>query len=76
LGGSGVAAIEKVLKDFSLAYPVCIDTDSAKAWGKLYGQYHIDRISYTVVLDREGKIAAHGELRETLPKALQMAGGK
>lgn len=70
--GSATRAIEKVLKEFSLEYPVCVDTASSEAWGTLYGQYHIDRIPYTFVLDREGKVVAHGDLRETLPKAMRL----
>lgn len=76
--GSERASIDKVLKDFDLTYPICIDTpDPANAaWGALYAQYHIDSIPHTFVIDKDGHIAAHGDLSQSLPVARKLAAEK
>jgi thiol-disulfide isomerase/thioredoxin len=74
--GSERTSIDKVLKEFDLAFPVCVDTPDPKGpgWGTLYGRYHIYGIPCTFVVDREGKVAAHGTLAECLGVASKLAG--
>jgi len=74
--GSEPAAIRKVMKDFDLGYPVCVDvrpTEETVSWGRLYEQLAVDRIPHAVLVDRQGKIVASGELNEVLLKAFESA---
>ncbi len=66
--GSERSAIDKELKEFDLTYPVCIDSADPKgrAWGLMYGEYHIHYIPYAFVVDRQGNIAGHGSVAEAI----------
>jgi thiol-disulfide isomerase/thioredoxin len=75
--GSDPDAIRKVVRDFDMNYPICIDIPAprgATALGRLYDFYQVDRIPNTLVIDRQGKIAATGTLQEMLTKASEVAG--
>ncbi len=71
------AAIDKVVSDLGLNYPIVIDTTdatTAAGWGELYRLYGITAIPRAVLIDRQGKIAAHGTVEEVFAKARQIAG--
>jgi thiol-disulfide isomerase/thioredoxin len=75
--GSELSAVEKMMKEFELAYPICIDVAApggASAWGSLFQAYGVDRIPHSIVIDKQGRIAATGALVEVLPKATELAG--
>ena len=75
--GNDVAAIRKVMKDFELEYPICIDVmppKGATASGAFYGALGVNRIPHAVVIDGRGKIAATGSLGEILKKASELVG--
>ena len=72
LGGAGNAfgvhpagtprkKIEAAVKDGQHAYPTLIAT---KAPDELVGGYSVKMYPYCVVVDAEGKVAAHGSLSE------------
>ncbi|HZZ42102.1 MAG TPA: TlpA disulfide reductase family protein [Tepidisphaeraceae bacterium] len=73
--GSQRANIDKVLKNFGLTYPICIDIPDPTnaAWGMLYAAYHIYGIPHAFVVDRSGNIVGHGTLAESLAIARQLA---
>lgn len=73
--GSKPAAIEKVIEEFDLAYPICIDVpppDGATSWGSLFETLGVDRIPHAVLVDREGKIVATGDLSDVALKGLEL----
>jgi thiol-disulfide isomerase/thioredoxin len=70
--GSDPAAIAKVIKEFDLGYPTCVDArllPQGTGWGQLYEQLGVDRIPFAVLINPDGKIAAVGELNEVLLEA-------
>ena len=75
--GSKRAAIERLMSDFKMAYPVCVDVKGAdaQAWGEMYGAYHVDYIPYAVVVDGEGVVRGCGSLGEVLRAARGLVGG-
>jgi cytochrome c biogenesis protein CcmG, thiol:disulfide interchange protein DsbE len=75
--GSPNSAIQKVMKDFDLQYPTCIDTPASQGgprWGLLFDRYAVRGIPHAVLLDRNGTIAATGDLSTILIKAAELAG--
>ncbi len=75
--GSDLNSIKKLMKDFELEYPICIDVPAprgASTWGALYESYGVNRIPHSVVIDGQGKIAATGALGDVLAKAAKLAG--
>ena len=61
--GSDRAAIEKVIDEFHLDYPIVIDSpapEGVRSWGTLYGQFAVTAIPHAVLIDREGKVVAVG----------------
>ncbi len=75
--GSELSAIRKMMEEFELQYPICIDVAApggATAWGALFEVYGVDRIPHSVVIDKQGRIAATGALGEVLPRAAELAG--
>jgi thiol-disulfide isomerase/thioredoxin len=74
--GSDRAAIQKVIDEFHLDYPILIDTpalEGVRSWGTLYRYYAVNAIPHAVLIDRQGKIVAAGELGEVVVKARQVA---
>ncbi|WP_435008636.1 TlpA family protein disulfide reductase [Tundrisphaera lichenicola] len=72
--GSERAAIDKVIADFQMEYPTCIDLPppaGATYWGAFFEKLGVDRLPHAVLVDREGKIAATGDLNEVASKALE-----
>jgi hypothetical protein len=74
--GSDLEAIRKVMTDFEMAYPLCIDVAApagSSTWGVLFNRLGVDRIPHVVVIDRRGKIAATGSFQEVFEKAKERA---
>ncbi len=58
-------SIERLMKDFDMEYPICIDAPAppgVPAFGAMSAAYRIRGIPHAFVIDREGKVAGHGEL--------------
>ncbi len=75
--GSPEAAIRKVMKDFDLQYPTCIDLPAgpgATSWGPLFDRYGVRGIPHAVLLDRNGTVVGTGDLSEILTKAAKLVG--
>ena len=75
--GSTEDAIRKVMKDFDLQYPICVDVPAPQGsttWGSLFDGYEVNRIPHAVLLDWKGKVAATGDLNAILLKATELAG--
>ncbi len=75
--GSDLDAIKKVMKEFALEYPICVDVAAPKAattWGALHEAYGVNRIPHVIVIDQQGKIAARGGLGDVVAKAAELAG--
>ena len=73
--GSTEDAIRKVVKEFDMQYPVCVDVaapEKGSTWGWLYERYRVSRIPHAVLLDRKGTIAATGDLSAVLHKAEEL----
>ena len=74
--GSERVAINKVIDEFHLDYPILIDTPppgGASSWGTLYGKYAVSAIPHAVLLDRRGQVIAAGTPGEVFDKARQIA---
>ena len=70
--GSDEEAIRKVMKDFKMKYPTCIDVadpNGPATWGRMYARLGVDRIPHAVLIDRQGKVAATGTLDHVLSSA-------
>jgi thiol-disulfide isomerase/thioredoxin len=68
---SVVAAAEK----HGLQYPIIIDSRTegdAPSWGCLYDAFAVRAVPYAIIVDAEGRVAAHGRLEEMLTKADQL----
>jgi thiol-disulfide isomerase/thioredoxin len=74
--GSDRAAIDKVIKEFHLDYPILVDApapDGVRSWGTLFSRYAVNGIPHAVLLDRRGRAVASGDPGEVLAKARQIA---
>lgn len=74
--GSERQAIDKVIGEFRMKYPILIDAptpDGAGTWGTLYKRYAVDRIPHAVLIDRKGRVVVAGHLGEVFAKARQVA---
>ena len=58
--------VEKSIGEQGIAYPVCID---AKGDSSLRSWYRIGGIPYTILIDKNGRVAGHGALEDMLEKA-------
>ncbi|MEZ6192729.1 MAG: redoxin domain-containing protein [Phycisphaerales bacterium] len=71
------AAIDKVIEQFGIEYPICIDVakeGQPETWGKLFiKDYHCDYMPYAFLIDRHGNIAGHGLLGEMVGTAHGLA---
>ena len=73
--GSEVAAIEKVMKEFDMQYPICIDVaepNGPATWGTMSSAYGVNAIPHAFLIDREGKVASQGSLGSVLAEARQL----
>ena len=74
--GSDRAAINKVIDEFQLDYPILIDTaapEGLRAWGSLYGSYAVDAIPHAVLINRRGKVVTSGPPGKVFAKAREIA---
>jgi thiol-disulfide isomerase/thioredoxin len=74
--GAESAEIEKFVKEMQLSYPMVVDLPAPEGnpgFGQLFTQLGVNGIPYSYVIDREGKIAGHGHLHETLETARALA---
>ncbi len=73
--GSQVKDVEKLAQDEKLDFPICIDTPptEGRSWGTLFSKFAVRQIPCTYVIDKTGKVVAHGELMDTLSKAHSLA---
>ena len=74
--GSDRAAINRVIDEFHLDYPILIDTaapEGVLAWGSLYEAYAVNAIPHAVLIDRRGRIVAAGKPGEVFAKARRIA---
>jgi thiol-disulfide isomerase/thioredoxin len=74
--GSDRAAIDKVINEFHLDYPILVDTPApvgVRSWGTLYSRYAVSAIPHAVLLDRRGRVVACGDPGEVFAKARQVA---
>jgi thiol-disulfide isomerase/thioredoxin len=74
--GSKLGSIQKVMKDFDISYPVCIDVptdDGAASWGKLFSAYQVSSLPHAFLIGGDGKFVAHGSLHEVLAKGREIA---
>jgi thiol-disulfide isomerase/thioredoxin len=74
--GSDRAAINKVIDEFHLDYPILVDTPApggVRSWGRLYSRYAVSALPHAVLIDRRGKIVASGDPGQVLAKARQIA---
>ncbi|HEV3122872.1 MAG TPA: TlpA disulfide reductase family protein, partial [Isosphaeraceae bacterium] len=70
--GSTPESIKKVMDEFHLDIPICVDTapaDGVKAWGDLFGRFAVQAIPNAVAVDGQGIIVACGRLVDVLAKA-------
>lgn len=74
--GSNLEDIRKVMEQYKLDYPICIDTPKppdGKGFGAMSINYGVDGIPYSFVIDKQGNVAGHGrELNQILPKAHEL----
>jgi thiol-disulfide isomerase/thioredoxin len=70
--GSAPEAVKKVMDEFHLGYPICIDIPPRKgmrAWGDFFGQFAVHAIPHAVAVDGRGTIVACGRLQDVVAKA-------
>jgi thiol-disulfide isomerase/thioredoxin len=73
--GSPPEAVKKVMDEFHLGYPICIDIpprEGLRAWGDLFGQFAVQAIPHAVAVDGQGTIVACGRLQDVLARANQL----
>ena len=76
--GSSLESVQKLMKEFDITYPVCIDTPPPQgevSFGKFFGQLGVSAIPNSIVVDQGQKVVAHGDLPSTLAKARELAQG-
>ena len=74
--GSPLEDIRKVMEEFQLGYPTCIDIApraDVKAWGDLFGQFAVRSLPHAVAVDRQGTILACGRLQDVIVAAFKAA---
>jgi thiol-disulfide isomerase/thioredoxin len=70
--GSKPEAIGKVMDEFHLGYPVCVDVhdgEEARGGGQLNRRFAVDLIPHAVAVDGRGIVIASGQLEHVLAKA-------
>jgi thiol-disulfide isomerase/thioredoxin len=74
--GSKPEAIKKLLNEFRLDYPVCIDVPTVEdesGWGEFYRRFKIELIPHAVAVDGRGTVIASGRLQDVQAKASLVA---
>ena len=70
--GSDPSAVKKVMDEFHLEYPICVDVpprEGIRAWGDLYGRFAVQAIPHAVAVDADGRVAAFGRLEDVIARA-------
>ncbi|HEX4796406.1 MAG TPA: M56 family metallopeptidase [Humisphaera sp.] len=71
--GTPPADVKKMMKDFGMEYPICIDGGGQSQFGELFKAYRIGALPQAFVIDRDGKIAAHGTFAQAAAAARGLA---
>jgi thiol-disulfide isomerase/thioredoxin len=74
--GSELEAIKKIVDEFHLNFPTCIDVPTApgaNAWGELFDRFAVRAVPHAVVVDQQRVIVACGSLRTVLPLVTALA---
>ncbi len=75
--GSKLEEIENLVQERELGYAICIDAPSdagsQSSWGTLFSRFTVRHLPCVFVVDKNGKVAAHGKLEEMLSKARALA---
>ncbi len=75
--GSKIKNIEKVMREFDLKYPVCIDIEHngrGMGFGKMSSAFGVNGNPYAYVIDKQGKVTAHGYgVRSVINKVYELA---
>ncbi len=75
--GSEIEDIQKVMKEYEINYPVCIDIRPptvVDSWGEMYSQFGVNGIPYAFVIDQNGNVAVHERgVSQVLGKAYELA---
>jgi thiol-disulfide isomerase/thioredoxin len=69
--GSSPEEVRRAARDLAIEDPVCIDApgrQSFSSWGALHEAYGVDHAPHVVVIDRRGKVAGSGALRDAVAK--------
>ncbi len=70
--GSEPKAVKKIMDEFHLGYPICVDVSprgGVRAWGDLYGRFTVQAIPHAVAVDGEGTVVACGRIQDVLSRA-------
>jgi thiol-disulfide isomerase/thioredoxin len=73
--GSPPEAIKKVIDEFHLDYPICVDVppgQGVKAWGDLFGRFAVQSIPHAVAVDGKGIVVSSGRLQDVRAKAIEL----
>ena len=68
-------AIARVAAEKKLTYPIVIDSianSNERSWGDLFGKFEVKQLPLTMVVDRDGKVVAHGPLEKLLNVAAKL----
>jgi thiol-disulfide isomerase/thioredoxin len=62
IAGSKIEDIQKVMRNYNLQYPICIDVPAPSkiSMGDMSGRYGVNGIPYVFLIDTQGKVAGHG----------------
>jgi len=71
--GSDRKSVDKLIKEFELNYPICVDVPHGEAWGELFAAYAVKAIPHAVVVDADGKVAGQGTLGAMVGQAHELA---
>jgi hypothetical protein len=68
--------VSKRMKELGVQFPVCIDAAPGSSlgtpWGILFDWFAVRKLPQSFLIDREGKVAAHGDLKRMLGKAQEV----
>jgi thiol-disulfide isomerase/thioredoxin len=70
--GSESQLVQKVMDEFHLGYPICVDVpprEGVRAWGDLFGRFAVQAIPHAIAVDGKGNVVAGGGLQDVLLKA-------
>lgn len=74
--GSDRESVAKATEQHGITYPVIIDSppDGTRgSWGRLYDAFAVQAIPQAMIVDADGRVAAHGRLEEMLAKQGELA---